>query len=141
MLDVSSPMNHSFTIKSAHDGTTLELFERSGDYFLAQLTGPNFKGLAKVYEYEAFRLKAFFDGLAADWKGWPGTREWRSVEGELLLAAKCDSTGHISLSVHLQPGRHPFGWKLCAMLLVEAGQLDGIAASVGEFLDPPSASR
>jgi hypothetical protein len=125
----------SVIIKSAHDGTALELFERSGGYFLARLTGPNFHGTAKVYEYEPAHLVEFFAGLAANWRGWPGKREWSSLEGELAFSATIDSTGHISLSVQFRSGSYPFNWKLSAMILMEAGQLDCIATDVSAFVN------
>ena len=127
-------MESSAIIKSAHDGTSLELFDRGGGYFLARLVGPNLQGTAKVYEYVPVHLKAFFDGLAANWQGWPGKRQWGSLEGELSLSATIDSSGHIMLSVEMRSGSYPFDWRLSAMILVEVGQLDRLAASVGEFL-------
>src|SRR5712671_6177511 len=132
-------MDTSAIVRSAHDGTALELFERSGGYFLARLTGPNFQGTAKVYEYEPAHLTEFFAGLAANWKGWPGKREWSSLEGELAFGASIDSTGHISLSVQLHSGPYPFDWKLSAMILIEAGQLDCIANDVSAFVNNNSA--
>src|ERR1035438_3351558 len=103
-------MEDSVSIKSAQDGTTLELFDRRGGYFVVRLLGPNIQGTAKVYEDEPAHLKAFFDGLATNWKGWSGKMEWNSLEGELSLDASIDSTGHISLSVHIRSGHSPFDW-------------------------------
>lgn len=97
--------------------------------------GPNFRGTTTVYEYEPVHLKAFFAGLAADWRGWSGKREWSSLEGELALDATIDSTGHVNMSVQIRSGPYPFDWRLSAMILIEAGQLDSLAASVGAFVD------
>lgn len=33
-------------------------------------------------------LDAFLAGLAEDWRGWPGTRRWETVWGELRLEAR-----------------------------------------------------
>lgn len=126
-------------IKSAHDGTALELFGRSGGYYRVRLAGPNFNGVASVYEYEPIYLKMFFSGLAANWKGWSGRKEWASLEGELSLSAVADSTGHINLSVRIRSGDFPFNWNLSATLLLEPGQLDQISASVRTFFAGRSA--
>ena len=128
-------MSGTATIKSAHDGTSLELSERCGGYYRVTISGPNFHGAATAYEYNPGDLKAFFDDLAANWRGWLGKKEWRSLEGELSLSATSDSTGHVTLSARIRSGPYPFDWGLSAVLLVEAGQLDGIAASIAAFLN------
>lgn len=138
-LSYSRVMDGSATIKSAHDGTTLELFDRSNGYYRARLAGPNFQGTGTVYEYELDYLKAFFVGLAADWKGCSGKRAWSSLEGELSLSATIDSTGHVSVSVQMRSGPYPLDWRLSAVLLVEAGQLDRIADSISAFVDHSAA--
>lgn len=121
-------------LKSVHDGTTLELFERGGGTFLARIAGPNLQATATVYEYEPAYLKQFFADLAANWKGWKGNKEWQSLEGELGLSATIDSTGHISLAIQLSSGPYPFDWKLSAVVVIEAGQLDRVAHAVADFL-------
>ena len=128
-------MAESVTLKSAHDGTSLELFDRGGGYFRARVVGPNVEATATVYEYEPAHLKQFFADLAGNWKGWKGKKEWQSLEGELAMRATIDSAGHISLSVHLRSGSYPFDWKLTAVILLEAGQLDRIAHAVAAFTE------
>lgn len=128
-------MEASATLKSAQDGTTLELFGRLGDNFLARLAGPNLEATATVYDHEPADLKHFFADLAANWKGWRGQKQWKSLEGELQLDATIDSTGHVKLSVQMRSGPYPFDWRLSAALLLEAGQLDRIAHTVASFLD------
>ena len=98
-------MEHSTAIKSIQDGTTLEFSDRAGEYYRVSLHGPDFRGACRVYAFEpASHLSGFFRDLAADWRGWQGTKEWASLEGELRFSATCDSTGHISLSVRLRSG-------------------------------------
>ena len=132
-------MQRTVTLKSAHDGTTLEFFERGGGYFLVRIAGPNFQATARVYEYEPEHLKRFFADLAAKWRGWAGKKEWGSLEGELVLSATTDSIGHVFLSIQLRSGHDSFDWKLSAMILLEAGQLDRIAHSVAAFLEDANA--
>ena len=127
------------TLKSAHDGTAVEFSQRGGGYFLASIAGPNIQASATVYEYEPTYLKRFFADVAANWKGWTGKKEWKSLEGELVLSATADSKGHISLWLHLSSGSSPFDWKLSAMILLEAGQLDHLAQSVAAFFEDTNA--
>jgi hypothetical protein len=124
----------SATIKSAHDGTTLEFSAPNSNYYNASLCGSDFRGTASVYSYKPAHLAQFFRDLAIHWNGWTGQKEWGSLEGELTLVATIDSTGHIHLSVRLRSGPHPFNWKLSAVLLIEAGQLEQIASSMERFV-------
>lgn len=127
-------MSVEVTITSAHDGTTLRLFDLDAFYFAAALRGPNVQAIARVYVYEPGDLAAFFRELAEQWRGWEGKKEWRSLEGELSLAATVDSTGHVSLLVNLRSCTGPFDWEVRAALPVEAGQLDGISSQVELFV-------
>jgi hypothetical protein len=132
-------MEHSAAIKSAHDGTTLELSNRAGDYYRVGLSGPHFHGACQVYCGEPRpQPDKFFRDLAADWRGWQGKREWSSLEGELKFSATCDSSGHTSLSVQLRSGPYPLNWSLSAVLLIEAGSLEGIASEIQRFFGEPA---
>jgi hypothetical protein len=128
------------TIKSAHDGITLEFSGYSGGYYNVSVNGTNCHGAGKVYAYEpASKISAFFHDMAANSRGWNGKKNWGSLEGELSLSATCDSTGHITLSVELHSGPYPFDWRLSAVLLIEAGQLERIASQVEKFIGRNSA--
>ena len=85
-----------------------------------------------VGSYQSVGLPEFFAQMARDWRGWVDTREWEAFEGELRLSATMDRTGHISLVVELENG---FGlkWTAKAILVLEAGQLDRLAAEAAEF--------
>ena len=67
-----------------------------------------------------------FEDLAANWRGWLGRKEWRSLEGELRLTAECDRLGHVWITTELGQGS-PAAWTATLVVLVEAGQLDGLA--------------
>jgi len=102
-------MENSLTIKSAHDGTSLEFTGCSSDYYNITLNGPNCQGTGKVYAFEpAEKISAFFHDMAANSRGWNGKKNWCSLEGEFSLSATCDSTGHITLSAELHSGPYPF---------------------------------
>jgi hypothetical protein len=77
-------------------------------------------------------LDGFWRELARDWRGWEGTRSWRSLEGDLELSATSDRLGHVELEVRLDEG-FPFQWRVCGMIALEVGQLDGIAAAAQTF--------
>ena len=128
-------MEHSTTIKSAHDGTALEFSDFAGSYYRVRLSGPNFNGVCQVYAYEpGTGPDKFFRDLAADWRGWQGKKEWSSLEGELRFSATSDSTGHTNLSVWLRSGPYPFDWSLSGVLLLEAGNLEQIASEMESFI-------
>ena len=128
-------MEHSATIKSAHDGTTVEFSDFTGGYYRVGLSGPDLHGVCQVYAYEpGTGPDKFFRDLATSWRGWQGKKEWSSLEGELRFSATCDSTGHTSLSVRLRSGPYPFDWSLSAVLLIEAGQLERVASDIEKFV-------
>jgi len=64
------------TIKSAHDGTTLEFSGYSGGYYNVSVNGTNCHGAGKVYAYEpASKISAFFHDMAANSRGWNGKKK------------------------------------------------------------------
>jgi len=127
-------MEFSVVIKSAHDGTALEFFDHAGDGYKVSLRGSNYQGTVCVYDVEPAHLRAFFHDLAAHWRGWQDEKKWGSLEGELTLTAVTDSTGHTSLLVRLRSGPYPYDWSLTTTLLIEAGQLEQIAAQMETFV-------
>lgn len=73
-------------------------------------------------------LAAFAAQIAADWRGWDGTRTWESVEGDLRIEARHD--GHVDLRVVLRDGP-TWTWTATALLRLEPGeQLSAIAADL-----------
>jgi hypothetical protein len=130
-------MDCAVTIKSAHDGTTLEFFDYHGDSYKVRLHGSNCEATASVYAYQpdGLSLESFFQGLARDWSGWKGEKKWGSLETELELSATMDSTGHVNLKVRIKSDPYPYhGWSLSTTLLLEAGQLDQIAHQIARFI-------
>jgi hypothetical protein len=89
---------------------------------------------AKVYIYEPHSLASFFEDLAANWKGWEGTKEWSSVEGDFNLSCDSDSLGHIAMKVTLKSGLYEDDWCVLVVINIDAGQLEEIAGKVKEFL-------
>ncbi len=79
-------------------------------------------------------LADFFADLSRSWRGWDGTKEYRSLEGQLGMTASHDGLGTVSCEVILgQPW--PPEWDVRAVLDFGAGadledKHDAIAAFV-----------
>ena len=89
---------------------------------------------SKVYIYEPLGLAAFFEDLAGNWKGWEGVKQWSSIEGDFALSCTSDGLGHAAMGVTLKSGVYEDDWCVKAVIHVEAGQLEEIAAKVKQFL-------
>jgi hypothetical protein len=95
---------------------------------------------SRVYIYEPYDLAAFFDELASHWKGWAGEKEWHSVEDDFALSCTSDGPGHAALRVTLKSGLYEDDWCVQAVIHVDAGQLEDLAAKVKAFLHAERAS-
>ena len=128
----TSPMVEPFIIESAVGSAKLVLRAYDTQYFVAVLYVRGLEASAPVCSYLSEGFGDFFADLARCWKGWTGVKEWTSLEGELVLRAECDRTGHVELFVHLHDGA-PARWTVESVLVMEAGQLDRIAADARAF--------
>jgi hypothetical protein len=125
------------TIKSTRDGRTLRFAERKGEYFRVSLTSDSISATKGVYGYmQIDRLPALFDSIAADWKGWKGKKEWKTIESDLQLAATHDGLGHVRLEVRITNQDPEDNWTVTADLFFDAGSLDSIAKSINEYFNP-----
>ncbi len=129
---LGSAMIECFAVQSSDDGPRFELRRHNQRHLVAELHGRGLDASVLVSTYMFSGFADFFEDLATDWKGWKGAREWRALEGELNLKADSDRTGHVHLSVELRDGAPP-RWQVNAALVLEAGQLDGLAATGREF--------
>lgn len=106
------------------------------EYLSVAIEGPELRASRQVYEgwsggFES--LATFLTGLAEDWRGWAGTREYRSIEGDLHIAATHD--GHVNLKVLLWESTQPDGWRVEAAVRLDAGeQLARAAADVSDLV-------
>jgi len=71
--------------------------------------------------------------MAAEWRGWEGTKQWQSLEGTMRLAASQDRAGHISLQVQLHESLYREGWRVQVTLPLEPGQLDALHRRFSQF--------
>jgi hypothetical protein len=82
-------------------------------------------------------LSDFVDGLAADFRGWSGSRSWTARH--LKLTAAFHSGGHVELRWTLRPwaSRHD-SWEASVTTWLEAGQqMTVLAAGIRAFLTRP----
>jgi len=77
-------------------------------------------------------LAALFAFLSDNWKGWEGSKNWSSLEGELSIEAHSDRIGHVYLAVRLRDGA-PARWTLEVDLVLEAGMLADLAVIAHKF--------
>jgi len=134
-----------FSIKSSA-GTELRLAGvpgKGGAYYRATLVTPVLSGGTEVYDPQLSQVCAFFDELAELWwRGWEGERVYVSPEGQLRISARRDSTGHVSLRADLRDDMHRSESCWGATVMVEAGQLNDVAAGVrGALLEPEAAQQ
>ena len=122
-------------IRSAGSGASLTLSARNDLYFDVRFRSADISFGRTVYGHsDQEALVRLFDRMAASWKGWPGTMEWASLEGEMELRCTHDGLGHIDLELSLiARGGQAEWWKATAHLVVDAGQLDRMAYDVRRF--------
>jgi hypothetical protein len=87
--------------------------------------------LVHLHSSQDAGLPEFFAALAADWKGWTGAREWQTLEGGLTLSCTHDGRGTISMGPELRELN--LGWVVRAIVPIDAGQLEQVAADVAAF--------
>ncbi len=80
-------------------------------------------------------LVPFLEGLASDFRGWDGRREWQTNDGDLAVGAVFRSGGHVGLTWTLHPWRRAAGgWKASVTTWLEAGeQMSALAAEARHF--------
>jgi hypothetical protein len=124
----------SVEIRSTKGRRILRFHNHSGDYFTASIEGDNLKASRRVWGYtDCEFLVQLFEGMARDWKGWQGERNWESIEGELKIAVSMRITGQVTIAVALRHFDGEDDWRLDVPVFTEAGQLESIAHEVASF--------
>jgi uncharacterized protein DUF6228 len=104
-------------------------------HYAAALVGVSLSGRVEVHDLDAKDLVAFFRDLAEHWRGWDGTKAFRSLEGHLTLEAERDRLGHVRLHVVLR--EDALGdWSITGVLAIDSGELEAVAHSVAVELGP-----
>lgn len=65
-------------------------------------------------------LAQYWTGIASDWKGWEGDRDYRSLEGQLDIACSISVLGQVTCVVSLRQPWPPT-WRLDAQLTFGGG--------------------
>ena len=81
-------------------------------------------------------LIAYLDDLAANWNGWEGVKEYRSVESDLVLQSRHDGYGHVTVEVTLSKmDGSPDEWTCTGRVTTEPGaQMEEAAATARQLL-------
>lgn len=133
---------HTVDIGSASEHLRLEVDagDPSLDHLVAHLAVEGLSATKTVYAHYGSgwrELTDFFAGLANDWKGWPGIREWVSIESDLKIEAR-HQYGHVQLRITLRHDRAEWGnsgWTASADLTLEPGeQLSRVAEELQELV-------
>jgi hypothetical protein len=130
------------TVGRQTDGLRLEQVQRGleGEIetVVVRLRVPGLDASRRVWETAAgfYALVAFFNELAADWRGWQGERRYASAEHDLRLAATHD--GHIHLFVQLREKGELTDWSATAVVQLDPGEeMTRAAGDVAALLSPP----
>ena len=101
--------------------------------YCVTLNSPNLNATIQIEDcqYQEVPTK-FFNSISKKWMGWKGAIEFNDFVS-LSLSATSDSTGHIELSVTMRSDEYVPNWEAKTVLIIEAGQLDGISRSVSAF--------
>lgn len=125
---------------SEHLRLSVDVNDPSLDHLEAHLTVDGLSASKTVYAHDGSGwrdLTDFFAGLASDWRGWPGVREWASIESDLKIAAG-HRYGRVQLQVTLRRDLAEWGKRgltACADLTLEPGeQLSRVAAELQELV-------
>lgn len=90
-------------------------------------------GEVVVSPWDCEDLTGFMDGLAADFRGWAGTRSW--AVNYLKLTATFRSGGHVELCWTIRPWVTRSDWEVSVTTWVEGGQqMTGLAAAIKGLL-------
>jgi hypothetical protein len=90
-------------------------------------------GEVSVTPWDSGGLTGFMDGLAADFRGWAGTRSW--AVNHLKLTAAFHSGGHVELCWTIMPWITRPDWEASLTTWIEGGQqMTELAAAISAFL-------
>lgn len=102
---------------------------------IVQLDGQGLHAETSMRTIGGDGLVTFLEQLASDYRGWDGSREWRSLDDQLHISATWRSRGRVALHFTLRPTVYEFGWEAGATFEVEAGaELELLATNVSRLL-------
>jgi len=103
------------------------------DTFIVQVHAEDLFAFARVEFVDLSLLADYFEDLARDWRGWEGTRTWKSGVG-LDIEAVQDRPGYNRLRFTIDDA-FPASWSITLDIDVEAGeQMARIARDARAFV-------
>lgn len=127
------------TIADSAEGATVTIGRAVDPYgdgwfvdYQVELTGHGLRARSSVRDEQgANNLPAFFDKLAASWRGWDGEMVWESIEHDLRITARHDGAGHVTLCFCLRENYSERAWGATVYVTVDAGEdMKGLAQRV-----------
>lgn len=101
---------------------------------VCELRAETMSASRRVYALGFADLAEFFEGLATEWRGWTGSRAWRSLEGDLEIAAAHHR--HVMLRIALRGDPFRSDWRVSATIELDPGEeLSTVAAEVRALVD------
>ena len=116
-----------FTISSA-----LTFSAPTHERYRVTLKAPVLTVALDVWHIGGDFLGEFFVGLARDWHGFEGRRDWHSLEQQLAFEATFVKTGGVGLRIFLRDSSYD-AWEVRYDLGVESGALDRLARDATAF--------
>ncbi|MBT3013166.1 MAG: hypothetical protein KUF77_15470 [Candidatus Thiodiazotropha sp. (ex Lucina aurantia)] len=127
-------MSNEAIIKSVETGASLVFTSKEGDYFTVRYESPELSLSKRVWGYtDCELLVQLFEFMAANWKGWEGSEEWVSIEGEFALSGTSDKLGHVKLALSFQEHEGSETWSASTSLRLESSIMEGVAKQVRSF--------
>jgi hypothetical protein len=129
MSDLLPPDDEAVSLAAGHDGVirfgSCERPYADDPYpfldYAVEIRGGGVQANALVRSLAGDDLPGFLRHLAADFRGWPEARHWRSLEDQLRIEATHDGLGHVTLLVRLRRRPYADDWDLAIPVSVEAG--------------------
>jgi len=131
-------VSDSLVFKSLHDEGELELTAVTGapgkpaESFMALLRKDGLQANTRTLAFRVDALAQMFDELALARTGFPGQKNWTSLDTHLSITCNMNGQDFI-MTVRLKDGAPPVGWTAEASLRLAAGTLKHVAADVRQF--------
>lgn len=78
-----------------------------------------------------------FDEMAREWKGWSGSKQAQSTEGDLQFVCHSDGLGHTFVTVRLYSGPNPDrDWHVTATIRLDTQPLLDASRLMRSFFQP-----
>ena len=88
--------------------------------------------------YDKVDLAEYFAGLAADWRGWKGERQWEALEQEMQIDSWHDGRANVMVAVTVRRPERAYAddaWSARIVFTLESGeQLTALASDIRNLL-------